>query len=60
MIGFFLIFKVIEPQENFMEEPYDLGEYKLTWMLAVTFLALHVYIKHAYFVTLIKYILELL
>jgi hypothetical protein len=34
-----------------MEEPYNSGEYKLTWMFVVTFLALHVYfiyIKHAY------------
>jgi hypothetical protein len=46
-----------------MEKLYNPDEYKLTWMLVVTFLALHVYfiyIKHAYFVTLMKYILELL
>ena len=46
-----------------MEKLYDPGEYKLTWMLVVAFPALHVYfiyIKHAYFVTLMKYILELL
>jgi hypothetical protein len=46
-----------------MEELYDPGEYKLTWMLVVTFPALHVYfiyIKHTYFATLMKYILELL
>ena len=46
-----------------MEELYSLSEYKLTRMLVVAFHALHVYfiyIKHAYFVTLIKYILELL
>ena len=63
MIGFFTLFEVIEPQENYMEELYSLGEYKLTWMLFVAFLALHIYfiyIKHAYFVTLMKYILELL
>jgi hypothetical protein len=50
------------PQENFMEEPYDLGAYKLTWML-VTFFALHIYfiyIKQAYLATLMKYVLELL
>ena len=44
----------MEPQENYIEELYGPGEYKLTWMLVVTFLALHVYfiyIKHAYFVT---------
>jgi hypothetical protein len=63
MVGLFLVFEVIEPQENFMEEPYDPGEYKLIWMLVVNFFALHVYfiyIKHAYFSTLMKYILELL
>jgi hypothetical protein len=46
-----------------MEEFYNPGEYKLTWMLVVTFLALHfyfIYIKYAYFATLMKYILELL
>ena len=46
-----------------MEELYDPGEYKLTWMLVVTFPILHIYfihIKHAYFATLMKYILELL
>ena len=50
-------------QENFMNEPYDLGEYKLIWILVVTFLALYVYfiyIKHVYFATLMKYIFELL
>ena len=63
MIGLFTVFEVIEPQGNYMEELYDPGEYKLTWMLIVAFPALHVYfiyIKHAYFVTLMKYILELL
>ena len=62
MICFFSVFEVMEPQENYMEEFYGPGEYKLTWMLVVAFLALHnyfIYIKHAYFVTLIKYILEL-
>jgi hypothetical protein len=61
MIDLFSVFEVIEPQWNFMEDLYDSSEYKLTWMLVVTFLALHVYfiyIKHAYFRTLIKYILE--
>ena len=46
-----------------MEELYGPGEYKLTWILIVAFPALHVYsiyIKHAYFVTLMKYILKLL
>ena len=63
MIGLFTVFKVMEPQGNYMEELYGLGEYKLTWMLVVAFLTLHVYfiyIKHTYFVTLMKYILELL
>ena len=53
----------MEPQRNCMEELYDPSEYKLTWILIVTFHALHVYfiyIKHAYFATLMKYILELL
>ena len=53
----------MEPQENYMEELFGPGEYKLTWMLVVTFPALHVYfiyIKHAYFITFMKYILELL
>ena len=43
MIGLFIVFKVIEPQGNYMEELYSLGEYKLTWMLVVAFLALHIY-----------------
>ena len=63
MIGIFSVFEIIKPQGNYMEEFYGLGEYKLTWMLVVAFPALHIYfiyIKHAYFVTLMKYILELL
>ena len=63
MIGLFSVFKIMEPQGNYMEELYGLGEYKLTWMLVVAFPALHVYfiyIKRAYFVTFMKYILELL
>ena len=63
MIGLFTVFEVMEPQEKYMEELYGRGEYKLTWMLVVAFPVLHVYfiyIKHAYFVTLMKYILELL
>jgi hypothetical protein len=43
MISLFSIFEVMEPQGNFMEELYDPSEYKLTWMLVVTFPALHVY-----------------
>jgi hypothetical protein len=30
MIGLFSVLEVMEPQGNFMEEPYDSGEYKLT------------------------------
>jgi hypothetical protein len=65
MISLFSVFDAMEPQENYMEELYGPGEYELTWMLCCYFsyIALHVYfinIKHAYFVTLIKYILELL
>jgi hypothetical protein len=37
MIGLFLVFEVMEPQGNYMEEHYDLGEYKLTWMLCCYF-----------------------
>ena len=62
MIGLFSVFEVMKPQGNYMEELYGSGEYKLTLMLVIAFLALHVYfiyIKHAYFVTLMKYILEL-
>ena len=63
MIGLFTVFEVMEPQGNYMEELYGPGEYKLTWMLVVVFSAMHVYfiyIKYAYFVTLMKYIVELL
>ena len=63
MIGLFTVFEVMEPQGNYINELYGPGEYKLTWMLVITFPALHVYfiyIKHAYFVTLIKYMLKLL
>ena len=63
MIGCFSVFELIEPQGNYMEELYGPSEYKLTWMLVVAFPALYVYfiyIKHAYFATLMKYILELL
>ena len=43
MIGLFIVFKVMEPQENYMEKLYSPSEYKFTWMLVVAFLALHVY-----------------
>ena len=62
MIGLFIVFEVIEPQGNYMEELYGPDEYKLTSMLVVAFpIAVYfIYVKHAYFVTLIKYTLELL
>jgi hypothetical protein len=37
MIGLFSIFKIMDSQENYMEELYDPGEYKLTWMLCCYF-----------------------
>jgi hypothetical protein len=37
MMGLFSVFKVIEPQGNYMEELYDPGEYKLTWILCCYF-----------------------
>ena len=63
MIGLFTVFEVMKPQGKYLEELYSSGKYKLTWVLVVAFPTLHVYfiyIKYAYFVTLIKYILELL
>ena len=48
MIGLFIVFEVMEPQGNYLEELYDSGEYKLTWMLIVTFPALHVYYIYTY------------
>ena len=62
MIGIFSVFEVMELQGNNMEELYGPDEYKLTWMLVVACPALHtyfIYIKHAYFTTLMKYILAL-
>jgi hypothetical protein len=41
----------MEPQSDFIEELYNPVEYKLTWILVVTFFALYdyfIYIKHAY------------
>jgi hypothetical protein len=32
MICLFSVFKFMEPQGNYVEELYDPGEYKLTWM----------------------------
>ena len=43
MIGLFIVFEVMEPQRKYFEELYGLGECKLTWMLVVSFPALHVY-----------------
>jgi hypothetical protein len=37
MIGIFSVFEIMEPQGNYMEELYDPGEYKLTWMLCCYF-----------------------
>jgi hypothetical protein len=56
MIGIFLVFKVMKSQGNYMKEFYGSDEYKLTWMLVVASLILHVYfiyIKHSYFATLL-------
>ena len=44
---------------RFMEESYDPSKYKLTWILVLTFCALHdcfIYIKHE--ATPMKYILD--
>jgi hypothetical protein len=64
MIGLFSVFGVMEPQENYIEELYDPGEYKIIWMLCYYFSFIaylfYIYIKYAYFATLIKYILKLL
>ena len=46
-----------------MNELYDSGEYKLIWIHVVAFSASHVYFyiyQTCIFVTLVKYILELL
>ena len=48
MIGLFTVFKVMNPQGNYIEDLYDPGEYKLTWMLVVAFPALHVYFIYIY------------
>jgi hypothetical protein len=62
MIGLFSVFEVMEPQRNYMEELYESGEYKLTWMLCCYFscIAHILYISNMHvFATLMKYILEL-
>jgi hypothetical protein len=56
MIGIFLVFEVMEPQKNYMEELYDSGNNSHGCFI-VTFSTLHIYfiyIKHVYFVTLMK------
>ena len=58
IISIFSVFEIMEPQGNYMEKLYNPGEYKLTWMLCCYFSS--ICIKHAYFATLMKYILELL
>jgi hypothetical protein len=40
MIDLFLVFEVMESQGNFIEELYDSGEYKLTWMLCCYFFSI--------------------
>jgi hypothetical protein len=54
MIGFFLVFEVMEPQGNYMEELYDPGEYKLTWMLCCyfSFIARILYISNMHILQL--------
>jgi hypothetical protein len=37
IIGLFSVFEVMEPQGNYMEELYNPGEYKLTWILCCYF-----------------------
>jgi hypothetical protein len=37
MIGLFSIFRVMEPQGNYIKGLYDPGEYKLIWMLCCYF-----------------------
>jgi hypothetical protein len=63
MIGLFLVFEFMEPQGNYIEKLYDLGEYKLTWILCCYFSYI-AYLFYIYqtciFATLLKYILELL
>jgi hypothetical protein len=64
MIGLFSVFEIMEPQRNYMEELYNPGEYKLTWMLCCYFFCItylfYIYIKYTHFATFMKYILELL
>jgi hypothetical protein len=62
MVSLFSIFEVIESQENYIEELYDLSTNSHR-CFDVTFPVLHIYfiyIKYAYFATLMKCILELL
>jgi hypothetical protein len=59
MIGLFSVFEVMKAQENYMNEFYDPGEYKLTWMLCCYFSYIaylfYICIKHAYFTAPMKY-----
>jgi hypothetical protein len=50
MIGLLSVFEVMEPQGNYMEELYDLGECKLTWILCCyfSFIAYLFYIYQTY------------
>jgi hypothetical protein len=43
MIGIFSVFEVMESYGDFIEEIYNSSVYKITWMLVVTFPALHIY-----------------
>jgi hypothetical protein len=62
MIGFFSVFEVMELQGDFMEESYDPGEYKYTWILIVSFphctsiyIYIYIYIyKTCIFTTMMK------
>jgi hypothetical protein len=48
MIGIFSVFDVMESYGDFMEEIYNSSVYKITWMLVVTFPALHIYFIYIY------------
>jgi hypothetical protein len=62
MICLFSVFEVIEPQGNYIEELYARVSTNSHGCFVVTFPTLHVFyidVKHTYFTTLMKYILEL-
>jgi hypothetical protein len=48
MISLLSVFEVIKLDKDFTEKPYNLGEYKFTQILVVTFSALHSYILYIY------------